>query len=211
MRAARRARRCATRCLAKVTRTGGTHSHRPDPIELLIASNEGRLPELVPIRHGRMLTSPFAFMRGAAAVMASDLSRTPSTRIRVQACGDCHLMNFGGFATPERRMNFSINDFDETLPAPWEWDLKRLAASFVVAGRHVGLKERDTLAAAESAVRSYRRRMAHYAEMRAFDVCTTTSTWSRSSPRCPPRHGSAWLTESRRRVRAAWSSTIFPS
>ena len=145
-------------------------ANRPDPVEILTASNDGRLPELVPIRHARMLTSPFAFLRGSAAVMASDLSRTPSTGLRVQACGDCHLMNFGAFATPERQMNFSINDFDETLPAPWEWDLKRLAASFVVAGRHIGLRERDSLGAAESVVRSYRQRMARYAKMRAFDL-----------------------------------------
>jgi uncharacterized protein (DUF2252 family) len=143
---------------------------RTDPIDILIASNKGRLPDLVPIRHGRMLTSPFAFLRGSAAVMASDLSRTPTTGIRVQACGDCHLMNFGAFATPERQLNFDINDFDETLPAPWEWDLKRLAASFVVAGRYINLKEKDSLAGAESVVRAYRRQIAHYAEMRAFDV-----------------------------------------
>jgi uncharacterized protein (DUF2252 family) len=128
------------------------------------------MSDLVPIRHGRMLTSPFAFLRGSAAVMASDLSRTPVSGIRVQACGDCHLMNFGAFGTPERQMNFSINDFDETLPAPWEWDVKRLAASIVVAGRYVDFKEGDTLAAAGSMVRSYRRRMARYAEMRALDV-----------------------------------------
>jgi len=145
-------------------------ARRPDPIEILIASNKGRLPELVPIRHARMLTSPFALLRGSAAVMASDLSRTPSTGIRVQACGDCHLLNFGAFATPERRVNFSINDFDETLPAPWEWDLKRLAASFVVAGRYINLKERDALDAAETVARSYRRRMARYAEMHVFDL-----------------------------------------
>ena len=143
---------------------------RDDPIDILTASNEGRLPDLVPIRHGRMLTSPFAFLRGSAAVMASDLARTPTTGIRVQACGDCHLMNFGVFATPERRLNFDLNDFDETLPAPWEWDLKRLAASIVVAGRYIDLKERDSQAATEAAVRAYRRRMARYAEMRAFDV-----------------------------------------
>jgi uncharacterized protein (DUF2252 family) len=102
--------------------------------------------------------------------MASDLSRTPSTGLRVQACGDCHLMNFGAFATPERQMNFSINDFDETLPAPWEWDLKRLVASFVVAGRYINLDEEDALAAARSTARSYRRQMARYSEMRAFDL-----------------------------------------
>ena len=143
---------------------------RPDPIDILIASDKGRIPELVPIRHGRMLTSPFAFLRGAAAGMASDLSTTPTTGIRVQACGDCHLMNFGAFATPERNLIFDINDFDETLPAPWEWDVKRLAASLVAAGRYMGLRERDSRAATLSAVRSYRREMARYADMRAMEV-----------------------------------------
>jgi uncharacterized protein (DUF2252 family) len=145
-------------------------AERPDPIDVLISSNRGRMPELVPIRHGRMLTSPFAFLRGSAAGMASDLSRTPTTGIRVQACGDCHLMNFGAFATPERQFNFDINDFDETLPAPWEWDVKRLTASIVIAGRYLKFKERDSLAAAERAVRTYRRQMGRYAEMRAFEV-----------------------------------------
>jgi len=143
--------------------------HR-DPVAILLATNKGRLPELVPIRHGRMLTSPFAFLRGSAAVMAADLSKTPVSGIRVQACGDCHLMNFGGFATPERQMFFDINDFDETLPAPWEWDVKRLAASIEVAGRYIDLKERESLAAAAAAVRSYRRWMARYADMASFEV-----------------------------------------
>jgi len=144
--------------------------NRRDPIDILIASNKGRISELVPIRHGRMLTSPFAFLRGAAAGMAADLSSTPASGIHVQACGDCHLMNFGAFATPERNLIFDINDFDETLPAPWEWDLKRLAASLVAAGRYIGLKERDSRASALSAARSYRRSMARYAEMRAMEV-----------------------------------------
>ena len=145
-------------------------SQRPDPISTLLATNEGRLPQLVPIRHSRMLTSPFAFLRGSAAVMAADLSKTSVSGIRVQACGDCHLMNFGGFATPERQIVFDINDFDETLPAPWEWDVKRLAASIVVAGRYIDLKERESLAAATAAVRSYRRWMARYAGMASFEV-----------------------------------------
>jgi uncharacterized protein (DUF2252 family) len=143
---------------------------RPDPVSILLDTNKGRLPELVPIRHSRMLTSPFAFLRGSAAVMAADLSKTPISGIRVQACGDCHLMNFGGFATPERQLFFDINDFDETLPAPWEWDVKRLAASIVVAGRHIDLKERESLAAATAAVRSYRSWMARYADMGSFEV-----------------------------------------
>jgi len=117
-----------------------------------------------------MLSSPFAFLRGAAAGMASDLATTPTTGIRVQACGDCHLMNFGAFATPERNIIFDINDFDETLPAPWEWDVKRLAASLIAAGRYIGLKGRDSRAAVLGAVRSYRRRMARYADMRAMEV-----------------------------------------
>ena len=108
--------------------------HR-DPIEILEASNRDRLQELVPIRYGRMLRSPFTFLRGSAALMAHDLATAPSTGMKVQACGDCHLLNFGLFATPERNLVFDLNDFDETLPAPWEWDLKRLAVSFAVAAR----------------------------------------------------------------------------
>jgi hypothetical protein len=96
---------------------------RVDPIEILEASNKGRLPELIPVRYGRMIPSPFVFYRGAAAIMAADLAHTPATGIRVQSCGDAHLMNFGAFATPERRVIFDINDFDETLPAPWEWNI----------------------------------------------------------------------------------------
>ena len=116
---------------------------RADPLAILRASDAGRLPELVPIRYGRMLQTPFTFYRGAAAVMAADLAKTPTTGIQVQACGDCHLLNFGGFATPERNILFDINDFDETLPAPWEWDIKRLVASFVLAARSNGLSDSD--------------------------------------------------------------------
>ena len=144
--------------------------NRPDPVDLLIESNQTRLPELVPIRHGRMLTSPFAYLRGAANVMAWDLSRTPTTGIRVQAGGDCHLMNFGAFATPERRLIFDVNDFDETLPAPWEWDLKRLAASFAVAAKYIGLRRGEARNASRAAVRSYRKSMDGYAHMRVLDV-----------------------------------------
>ena len=111
------------------------HSDRADPIEQLQASDPERISELLPVRYGRMLVSPFTFFRGSAGVMAADLASMPTTGVRVQACGDCHLLNFGGFATPERNIIFDINDFDETLPAPWEWDVKRLAASFVLAAR----------------------------------------------------------------------------
>lgn len=139
-------------------------------LQILAASNEGRVPELIPIRHGRMLQSPFTFYRGSAALMAADLSKTPSTGEYVQACGDCHLSNFGSFATPERNLIFDINDFDETLPAPWEWDLKRLAASFVVAGRNNQFTEAQCRDSALAAARSYREKMAEYAEMRTLDV-----------------------------------------
>ena len=143
---------------------------RPDPIDLLEASNQGWISELVPIRYGRMLESPFAFFRGAAIVMAADLATTPTTGIRVQACGDCHLLNFGLFDTPEGNLVFDLNDFDETLPAPWEWDVKRLVASIVLAGRHIGLAEKISQEAALMAACSYRQRMAEYAQMRTLEV-----------------------------------------
>ena len=143
---------------------------RPNPLALIRKSNKGRIPELVPIRHGRMLKSPFTFYRGAALNMAADLASTPASGIRVQACGDCHLMNFGAYATPERRVIFDINDLDETLPAPWEWDVKRLAASFVLACRDNGFNEDSARDAVQSCVRSYRERMEEYSEMRVMDV-----------------------------------------
>jgi uncharacterized protein (DUF2252 family) len=143
---------------------------RPDPIQLLRADDGDRLPDLVPIRYGRMMASPFAFYRGTAAIMASDLSGTPVTGLRVQSCGDCHLMNFGGFATPERNILFDINDFDETLPAPWEWDIKRLAASFVLAARSRGLADGKAWEAAATCARSYRKHLIEYAELHPLDV-----------------------------------------
>jgi len=109
-----------------------------DPVAILGATDAGRVAELLPLRYGRMMHSPFAFLRGAAALMAFDLAKTPVSGLRVQACGDCHLMNFGAFTTPERNVVFDLNDFDETLPAPWEWDIRRLAASIMVAGRYRG-------------------------------------------------------------------------
>jgi hypothetical protein len=127
-------------------------------------------PNLIPLRFSRMAQSPFAFYRGAAAIMAADLASTPTSGLRVQACGDAHLMNFGGFATPERNIFFDINDFDETLPAPWEWDIKRLAASIVIAARHINLPDSAGAKAATESVCSYRERMADYASMRALDV-----------------------------------------
>jgi uncharacterized protein (DUF2252 family) len=135
------------------------HGKKRDVAALIKASNEGRLEELVPIRHGRMLQSPFAFFRGTAAIQAHDLDKTPASGIEVQACGDCHLMNFGGFATPERTLVFDINDFDETLRAPFEWDVKRLAASFVVAARWRGFRPAQAREIAVEAVASYRKSM----------------------------------------------------
>lgn len=145
-------------------------SGRADPIELLGRSNEGRVASLIPIRFGRMSASPFAFYRGSAALMAADLATTPASGLRVQACGDAHLMNFGAFATPERNVIFDINDLDETLPAPFEWDLKRLAASVVIAAQYLHLPDSDAARVAVDLVREYRERMADYASMRALDV-----------------------------------------
>ena len=145
-------------------------SRRPDPIALIKASSEHRLPRLIPLRYGRMLHSPFAFFRGAAIVMAADLAATPATGLRVQACGDCHLLNFGEFATPERNLTFDVNDFDETLPAPWEWDVKRFVASVAIAGREIGLADRHCQSVARRAVRAYRDALAEFARMSALDV-----------------------------------------
>jgi uncharacterized protein (DUF2252 family) len=143
---------------------------RSDPISLLEEQAETRVPELVPIRYGRMLVSPFAFYRGAALVMASDLSRTDDSGFTVQACGDAHMSNFGVFGTPERRLTFDINDFDETLPGPWEWDVKRLVASLCVAARDVQFADRDRRAALVTAVEAYRAAMQQFAAMRNIDV-----------------------------------------
>lgn len=134
-----------------------------DPVAILSEADRDRIPTLVPIRYARMLQSPFAFLRGSASVMAFDLAQGPATGVRVQACGDCHLLNFGAFATPERHVIFDINDFDETLPAPWEWDIKRLAASIMVAGRYRGFAELQCAEAVLMAIRAYRENMAEYA------------------------------------------------
>jgi uncharacterized protein (DUF2252 family) len=159
---------------------------RADPIGILRAADSDRLPDLVPIRYGRMLQSPFAFYRGAAGVMAADLAGTPATGVQVQACGDCHLMNFGGFATPERNVIFDINDFDETLPAPWEWDVKRLAASFVLAARSIGLTDAEGRDAAVACTRSYRKRLRGFSEMDPLEVWyarITTDDYLEAVPR----------------------------
>jgi uncharacterized protein (DUF2252 family) len=148
-------------------------SDRPDPVDLLEAQARDRIQELLPIRYGRMMASPFAFLRGSAIVMANDLAGTPKSGIHAQLCGDAHLLNFGAYASPERSLLFDLNDFDETLPGPWEWDIKRLAASFVVAGRDNGFDTVDCRNAARAVTASYRQRMTRFSEMGELEVWYT--------------------------------------
>ncbi|MGY1501124.1 DUF2252 domain-containing protein [Streptomyces sp. QTS52] len=143
---------------------------RPDPVDVIEAQSAARLPELVPIRYGRMLESPFRFYRGAAAIMAGDLADTPRSGFTAQLCGDAHLLNFRLLASPERHLMFDINDFDETLPGPWEWDVKRLAASLAIAGRENGYPDAERASVVRTAVRSYRERMRHFAGLGHLDV-----------------------------------------
>ncbi|MGZ4491274.1 MAG: DUF2252 family protein, partial [Nocardioidaceae bacterium] len=143
---------------------------RADPVGLLEEQAATRVPELVPIRYGRMLVSPFTFYRGAALVMAADLAGTSGSGLSVQLCGDAHLSNFGVFGTPERQMLFDINDFDETLPGPWEWDVKRMAASFEVMGRARGFSAADRRGVVQAGVREYRRRIRQAAGMSTLDA-----------------------------------------
>ena len=143
---------------------------RRDPVKVLEDQSKNRVQELVPIRYGRMLASPFTFYRGAAAIMAMDLAKTPQSGFEVQLCGDAHLSNFGIFAAPDRQLVLDVNDFDETLPGPWEWDLKRLAASFEIAGRDRNFTPRETRRAVLRTVREYREAMRRFATMRNFDV-----------------------------------------
>jgi uncharacterized protein (DUF2252 family) len=143
---------------------------RPDPLALVVEQMSDRIPELIPVRFGRMLASPLAFFRGSAVIMASDLSRTPSSGLRAQLCGDAHLSNFGMFGTPERNLVFDLNDFDETLPGPWEWDVKRLAASFEIAGRTDGFSATERRSIVAEAVRSYRVGMLEFGGRTNLDV-----------------------------------------
>src|SRR5579862_2100526 len=143
---------------------------RRDPVEMLEEQAASRVPELVPIRYGRMLVSPFTFYRGAAYLMAADLARSPRTGLDVQLCGDAHLSNFGAFAAPDRRLVFDLNDFDETLPGPFEWDLKRLVASFAVAGRDLVFSRDQRRGVNLAVTRSYRESMASLASMKSLDL-----------------------------------------
>jgi len=143
---------------------------RPDPVGLLEEQDVTREPDLVPVRHGRMMVSPFTFYRGAAKIMATDLAATPVAGLSAQLCGDAHLSNFGAFASPERRLLFDLNDFDETLPGPFEYDVKRMAASFTIAARNNGFSKADTRAATLASVTAYREAMADFAQMRVMDI-----------------------------------------
>src|SRR6187397_1701393 len=143
---------------------------RPDPVALLEEQDATREQDLVPVRHGRMMVSPFTFYRGAAKIMAADLKDTPRAGLNVQLCGDAHLSNFGLFASPERQLLFDVNDFDETLPGPFEYDVQRMSASFAIAGRNNGFTKAETRSATLSSVRAYREAMAEFAQMRTMDV-----------------------------------------
>jgi uncharacterized protein (DUF2252 family) len=145
-------------------------SDRKDPVFVIKKSSENRWEHLIPIRYGRMSKSPFTFLRGSASLMAMDIATTPTPDIRVQACGDCHLSNFGLFATPERNIIFDINDFDETLPAPFDWDIKRLAASFYIASRNNKFSEKDCRSVTRACVAAYRQAIAKFATMKVLDV-----------------------------------------
>jgi uncharacterized protein (DUF2252 family) len=180
---------------------------RPDPIAILEKQARTRVPDLIPIRYGRMMASPFAYFRGAAAPMAWDLAHTPTTDVRVQACGDAHLLNFGMYAAPDRRLVFDVNDFDETLPAPFEWDVKRLAASFAVAARDNGFSDRQAHTAARLAVRSYRTEMANYATMRflkvwysRIDVDEVSRLYDALQPKAAVRRRHRDIAQARRRT-----------
>jgi uncharacterized protein (DUF2252 family) len=180
---------------------------RPDPVAILEEQAKTRVPDLIPIRYGRMAASPFAYFRGAAAPMAWDLAHAPTTGIRVQACGDAHLLNFGMYAAPDRRMVFDVNDFDETLPAPFDWDVKRLASSVAVAAREHGFSDRDVHAVARATARSYRTKMASYAAMPFLDVWYSrididevSAVFDRLQPKAAVRRRHLDIAKARRRT-----------
>ena len=168
----RRARGKAARAQASPSSHSGwaPAADRPDPVALLEEQNATREPDLVPVRHGRMMVSPFTFYRGAAKIMAADLEDTPTAGLDVQLCGDAHLSNFGVFASPERQLVFDLNDFDETLPGPFEYDVKRMAASFTIAARNNGFSKAKGRAATLTSARAYREAMAEFAEMSTLDI-----------------------------------------
>lgn len=184
--------------------------NRTDPLEILKAADATRRPELLPLRYGRMLTSAFTFYRGSAGVMAGDIGRGPTSGLRVQACGDCHLLNFGGFATPERRIVMDINDLDETLPAPWEWDVQRLAASLVLAARSLGQSEQTARDAAHAAVRSYRERMRDFSETDVLDIWYARVDDSIAEQMLPPERREAFRKRIEKATRLSSSELVLP-
>jgi len=177
--------------------------YRPDPIALLEEQAKTRVPELVPIRWGRMLVSPFAFYRGAACVMASDLAGTARSGLRAQLCGDAHLANFGVFGSPERRMVFDINDFDETLPGPWDWDVKRLAASVEVAGRDNGFSKSARSDIVLTTIRAYREAMRDFVALHHLDVWYASLDWEETLVRLRSEVGRGRLSVTERNVAKA--------
>jgi uncharacterized protein (DUF2252 family) len=183
---------------------------RADPVTVLAAGDPDRIEDLLPIRYGRMSVSPFAYLRGSAAVMTSDLATLPSTGIQVQLCGDCHLMNFGLFATPERNLVFGLNDFDETAPGPWEYDVKRLATSFAVAARDVGLDDRSARKVAEAAVRSYRDRMWEHVEQSPLEIWYERISLDEEIERAPDAKARERRKRVRERARQRVGDSLFP-
>ncbi len=199
---------------ARATVPRGTHAEwetrgqeARDPVEILDAQAATRVQELVPIRYGRMLASAFAFYRGAAALMAADLATVPATGLTVQLCGDAHLANFGGYSAPDRRMVFDINDFDETLPGPFEWDVKRLVASFAVAARDRGFPAKVEAALTRSAARSYRTSIATFAEMGRLDVWYSRLDAEEMERRWGKAAGTATMARFRKTLRKARRKT----
>ena len=180
---------------------------RPSPVDLLKGQAESRVPELMPLRYERMGVSAFTFYRGSALIMASDLATTPDSRLRVQACGDAHLSNFGGFASPERRLVFDINDFDETAPGPWEWDVKRLAASVEICGRDRGFADSARRRAVVAATKSYREAMAKFADMKNMDVWYAHLDVEAMLPRIEERASKKQVKAARKGLDKAFSKT----
>jgi uncharacterized protein (DUF2252 family) len=184
--------------------------NRPDPVSLLEESNRSRLQNLVPIRYGRMALSPFTFLRGSAEVMAGDLATTPTTDIRVQLCGDAHLSNFGVYATPERDQVFDVNDFDETLPGPWEWDVKRLAASLMVAGQQNGFSAAENRQAVLTGVGAYQQMMRQFATMRYIDIWYTKINLDYMLGQARRKKGRALIKTAVKQSRRRTSLNVFP-